>query len=162
ACLVIGYGIYSAYYAKLDVYPEFAPPEVVVQTEAPGLSPENVEQLVTRVVESSLNGSPSLESIRSQSIQGLSVVIVVFEEKTVVDRAGQIVSERLAEAGTQLPQGVLPPKMAPLTATSSIALVIGITSDRRSEIDLRTLAEWTMKPRLLGVPGVARVSLYGG
>jgi CzcA family heavy metal efflux pump len=162
ACLVIGYGIYSAYHARLDVYPEFAPPQVVVQTEAPGLSPENVEQLVTRVVESSLNGAPSVETIRSQSIQGLSVVTVVFEERTDVYRARQIVSERLAEAGTQLPQGVLPPKMAPLTATTGIALVIGITSQKHSEIELRTLAEWTMKPRLLGVPGVARVSLYGG
>jgi len=162
ACLVIGYGIYSAYHARLDVYPEFAPPTVVVQTEAPGLSPENVEQLVTRVVESSLNGAPSVEAIRSQSIQGLSVVTVVFEERTDVYRARQIVSERLAEAVTQLPQGVFPPKMAPLTATTGIALVIGITSDRHSEIELRTLAEWTMKPRLLGVPGIARVSLYGG
>jgi Cu/Ag efflux pump CusA len=162
ACLVVGYGIYSSYHARLDVYPEFAPPQAVVQTEAPGLSPENVEQLVTRVVESSLNGAPSVEAIRSQSIQGLSVVTVVFEEKTDVYRARQIVSERLAEAGMQLPQGVLPPKMAPLTATTGLALVIGITSERHSEIELRTLAEWTMKPRLLGVPGVARVSLYGG
>ena len=144
ACLVIGYGIYSAYHARLDVYPEFAPPQVVVQTEAPGLSPENVEQLVTRVVENSLNGAPSVEAIRSQSIQGLSVVTVVFEERTDIYRARQIVSERLAEAGTQLPQGVLPPKMAPLTATTSLALVIGITSERHSEIELRTLAEWTI------------------
>src|SRR5438270_6101811 len=149
-------------HARLDVFPEFAPPQVVVQTEASGLSPENVEQLVTRVVENSLNGAPNVEAIRSQSIQGLSVVTVVFEERTDVYRARQIVSERLAEAGTQLPQGVLPPKMAPLTATTSLALVIGITSERHSEIELRTLAEWTMKPRLLGVPGVARVSLYGG
>src|SRR6059058_4472985 len=84
ACLVIGYGIYSAYHARLDVYPEFAPPQVVVQTEASGLSPENVEQLVTRVVENSLNGAPNVEAIRSQSIQGLSVVTVVFEERTDV------------------------------------------------------------------------------
>ncbi|HUQ94821.1 MAG TPA: efflux RND transporter permease subunit [Bryobacteraceae bacterium] len=162
ACLVIGYGIYSAYHARLDVYPEFAPPQVVVQTEAPGLSPENVEQLVTRVVENSLNGAPNVEVIRSQSIQGLSVVTVVFEERTDVYRARQIVSERLAEAGIQLPKGVLPPAMAPLTAATGLALVIGITSPKYSEIDLRTIAEWTMKPRLLGVPGVARVSLYGG
>lgn len=162
ACLVIGYGIYSAYHARLDVYPEFAPPQVVVQTEAPGLSPENVEQLVTRVVETTLNGAPNVEAIRSQSIQGLSVVTAVFEESADVYRARQIVSERLGEAATQLPQGVLPPKMAPLTATTGLALVLGITSDRHSETELRTLAEWTMKPRLLGVPGVARVSLYGG
>ena len=134
ACLVIGYGIYSAYHARLDVYPEFAPPQVVVQTEAPGLSPENVEQLVTRIVESSLNGAPNVETIRSQSIQGLSVVTVVFEERTLMstalDRSSASGSPRL---GLQLPQGVLLPKMAPLTATTSLALVIGITSERHSE-----------------------------
>lgn len=162
ACLVIGYGFYSAWHARFDVYPEFAPPQVVIQTEAPGLSPENVEQLVTRVVENALNGAPRVEAIRSQSVQGLSVVTVVFEETTEVYRARQIANERLAEAATQLPQGVLPPTMAPLTGTTGLVLVLGIASDQHSETDLRTFAEWTMKPRLLGVPGVARVSLYGG
>ncbi len=108
ACLVIGYGIYSAWHARFDVYPEFAPPQVVIQTEAPGLSPESVEQLVTRVVENALNGAPHVEAIRSQSIQGLSVVTVVFEGTTEVYKARQIANERLAEAATQLPQGVSP------------------------------------------------------
>ncbi len=162
ACLIIGYGIYSAWHARFDVYPEFAPPQVVIQTEAPGLSPENVEQLVTRVVENALNGAPHVETIRSQSIQGLSVVTAVFEDSTDVYRARQIANERLAEAATQLPQGVRPPAMAPLTGTTGLVLVIGITSEKHSETEMRTFAEWTMKPRLLGVPGVARVSLYGG
>src|ERR1700736_1173749 len=87
ACLVVGYGIYSAWSARYDVYPEFAPPEVVVQTEAPGLSAEDVEQLVSRPVENALNGAPNAESIRSQSIQGLSVVTIVFQQKTDVYRA---------------------------------------------------------------------------
>src|SRR6266542_7051640 len=109
ACLVIGYGIYSAYHARLDVYPEFAPPQVVVQTEAPGLSPEDVEQLVTRPLENALNGAPDLDTIRSQSIQGLSVVTLLFKEKTDVYRARQIVGERITEAAGQMPQGVHAP-----------------------------------------------------
>jgi CzcA family heavy metal efflux pump len=161
ACLVVGYGMYASWHAKFDVYPEFAPPQVVVQTEAPGLSPENVEQLVTRVVENSLSGAPSVETIRSQSIQGLSVVTVVFEDSTDIYRARQTVAERLAEAGTQLPLGVSPPRMAPLTATTGVVLVAGLTG-QQSETTIRAFAEWTIKPRLLSVPGVARVSLYGG
>lgn len=162
ACLVVGYGIYTAWHARYDVYPEFAPPQVVVQTEAPGLSPEDVEQLVTRQVENALNGAPNIESIRSQSIQGLSVVTVVFEQSTDVYRARQMVSERIAEAAGQMPQGVLPPAMAPLTGATSMVLAIGLTSDRRSLMDLRTFADWTLRPRLLAVPGVARVSIFGG
>src|SRR5579864_6068384 len=96
ACLIVGYGIYTAWNARYDVYPEFAPPQVVVQTEAPGLSAEDVEQLVTRPVENALNGAPNIESIRSQSIQGLSVVTVVFLQRTDVYRDRQMVSERIA------------------------------------------------------------------
>ena len=162
ACLVVGYGIYTAWNARYDVYPEFAPPQVVVQTEAPGLSPEDVEQLVTRPVENALNGAPNIESIRSQSIQGLSVVTVVFQQNTDVYRARQMVSERMAEAAGEMPQGVMPPAMAPLTGATSTVLIIGLTSDRRSPMDLRTFADWTLRPRLLAVPGVARVAIFGG
>src|SRR6266853_3395696 len=162
ACLVVGYGIYTAYHARYDVYPEFAPPQVVVQTEAPGLSPEDVEQLVTRPIENALNGAPDVEAIRSQSIQGLSVVTVMFLQRTDVYRDRQMVSERMAEAAGQMPQGVLPPRMAPLTGATSMVLIIGLTSDQRSLMDLRTFADWTLQPRLLAVPGVARVSIVGG
>ena len=162
ACLVVGYGAYATWAARYDVYPEFAPPQVVVQTEAPGLSPEDVEQLVTRPIENALNGAPDVEAIRSQSIQGLSVVTVVFLQRTDVYRDRQMVSERIAEATSQLPQGVLPPAMAPLTGATSNVLVIGLTSDRRSLMETRTFADWTLRPRLLGVPGVARVSIFGG
>jgi len=162
ACLIIGYGIYSAAHAKYDVYPEFAPPEVVVQTEAPGLSPEEVENLVTRPVESVLNGAPDLQSIRSESIQGLSAITLVFREDADVHRARQTVSERLMEAAAQLPQGVKPPGMAPLTGATSMVLIVGLTSRTRSLMDLRTFADWTLRPRLLGVPGVARISIFGG
>lgn len=162
ACLVVAYGIYTAQNAKYDVYPEFAPPQVVVQTEAPGLSSTDVETLVTRPVEYALNGMPHLTSIRSQSIQGLSVVTVVFEDRTEIYRARQMVGERLTEAASQMPSGVASPTMAPLVGATSLTLIIGLTSDKIPPMDLRTFAEWTMRPRLLGVPGVARVALFGG
>ncbi|MGH9663449.1 MAG: efflux RND transporter permease subunit, partial [Bryobacteraceae bacterium] len=162
ACVVIAYGIYTAQKAKYDVYPEFAPPQVVVQTEAPGLSSSDVEILVTRPVEYALNGAPGLSSIRSQSIQGLSVVTVVFEDKTDIYRARQMVGERLVEAAAQMPQGVHNPAMAPLIGATSLTLIVGLTSDHESLMDLRTYADWTMRPRLLGVPGVARISVFGG
>lgn len=162
SCVLAGYGIYILGRAKYDVYPEFAPPQVVIQTEAPGLSPEEVESLVTRPVESVVNGVASLESIRSQSIQGLSVVTAVFEERSDVFRARQMVSERLAELEGELPQGVRTPVMAPLTSAASFVLAIGLTSEKRSLMDVRTFADWTLRPRLLGVPGVAKAAVFGG
>ena len=162
ACVVIGYGLFVAAHTKLDVFPEFAPPMVVIQTEAPGLSPEQVEQLVTRPVENGVNGVPHLESIRSQSIQGLSVVTLVFSGDADIYRARQMVSERLTQIAGDLPQGVAAPKMGALTSSTSLFLAIGLTSTNRSPMELRTFADWTLRPRLLGVPGVANVTLFGG
>lgn len=162
ACLVIGYGFYVASRTKLDVFPEFAPPQVVIQTEAPGMSPEAVEQLVTRPLENALNGAPALEAIRSQSVQGLSIVTIVFKEKTDILRARQLVGERLFEAVAQLPSGVKPPKIGPLIASTCSVLSIGLTSANRSQMELRTFADWTLCPRLLGVAGVAKVDVFGG
>jgi CzcA family heavy metal efflux pump len=162
ACLVVAYGIYTIEHAKFDVYPEFAPPQVTVQTEAPGLSPEDVETLVTRQVEFALNGTPNLTSIRSNSIQGLSVVVLTFEDHTDVYRARQMVTERLAEAVAQMPQGVKAPTLAPLVGATSLTLVAGLTSEKRTPMELRTFADWIMRPRLLSVPGVARVAVFGG
>ena len=127
ACVLVGYGINTLSRAKYDVYPEFAPPRAVVQTEAPGLSPEEVEALVTRPVETAVNGVSGLESIQSQSAQGLSVVTAFFEEHTDVFRARQVVSERLSELAGQMPQGVKAPVMAPLTSAASLVLAIGLT-----------------------------------
>lgn len=162
ACVLTGYGIYVVKNAKYDVYPEFAPPEVVVQTEAPGLSSEQVEALVTQPIENTLNGVASIESLRSESTQGLSVITAIFQEQTDVYRARQVVGERLTEVSGALPQGVREPVMAPLTSAASMVLAIGLTSDKRSLMDIRTFADWTLRPRLLGVPGVAKAVIFGG
>jgi CzcA family heavy metal efflux pump len=162
ACLLVGYGIYALTRAKYDVYPEFAPPLVEIQTEAPGLSPDEVEALVTRPVENTINGVSNLESIRSQSVQGLSIITAMFEEHSDVFRARQVVSERLAELAGAMPLGVKAPIMAPLTSAASMVLAVGLTSGKVSPMDLRTFADWTLRPRLIGVPGVAKAVVFGG
>jgi len=141
ACTVAGYGVFALGNAKYDVFPEFAPPQVSIQTEAPGLSPEQVEVLVTQPVETSINGLAGVESMRSSSIQGLSIVTVVFRPSSDVYRARQLVTERLAVLANSLPQGVQPPSMTPLTPMAGTVLVIGLTSDQRSLMDLRTIAD---------------------
>jgi CzcA family heavy metal efflux pump len=162
ASLVILYGVYAIERAPLDVFPEFAPPEVEIQTEAPGLSPEQVEQLVTQRIENTLAGTAGLESIRSRSIQGLSVVTMIFHSGVDIFRARQMVGERLPQLANQIPQGLGAPVMAPLTSTTAVIMAIGLTSETRSLADLRTFATWTIRPRLLSVPGVANVVVYGG
>src|SRR5439155_1380793 len=162
ACLLVGYGIFVAARAKLDVFPEFVQPQVTVQSEAPGLAPEQVEALVTRPIESELNGVGNLESIRSESIQGLSVVIAVFKEGTDVYVARQMLAERQATLAGKLPLGVKPPKMSPLTSSTMDLLKFGLVSDQLSPMALRTFADWTVRPRLLSVAGVAKVTVFGG
>jgi len=162
ACAVVVYGLYIATQAKIDVFPEFAPPQVILQTEAPGLSAEEVEALVTRPVENGVNGVGNLASIRSQSIQGFSLVVAIFKDGTDVMRARQMVSERLVQVSGRLPSGARAPVMAPLTSSTSLVLVVGLRSARRTPMELRTFADWTMRPRLLGVPGVASVVEFGG
>ena len=162
AAALIGYGIYVAHHAKLDVFPDFVQPQVTVQTEAPGLAPEQVEALVTRPVESALNGAGNLDSIRSESIQGLSVVTAVFKEGTAIYTARQMIAERLAQVGGELPAGVQTPTMEPLTSSTMDLLKFGLTSDRISPMELRTFADWTVRPRMLSVPGVAAVKVFGG
>jgi CzcA family heavy metal efflux pump len=162
ACLVFGYGVYSALNAKLGVFPEFAPPQVGIQTEAPGLASEQVETLVTQPIENVLLGMNDVASIRSQSIQGLSVITVIFGENTDIFRDRQIVSERLLAVANEMPAGVAAPVMAPLTSSTSVFLTLGITSAKLRPMDLWSFAYWTMRPRLLAVPGVAKVAIYGG
>lgn len=162
ALAFLGYGIYTLTKAPFSVFPEFAPPFVSIQTESPGLSPEQVELLVTQPVENAVNGVTGIESLRSTSIQGLSVITVVFRNDSDIYRDRQLVSERLSTLAGQLPQGVHPPTMTPLQSTTGTVLVLGLTSDQQSLMDVRTIADWTVKPRLLAVPGVASVTVFGG
>lgn len=162
ALLVLSYGLYRTYRVKLDVFPEFAPPIVTVQTEAPELSSLEVEQLVTIPIETALAGSPEMDFIRSQSIQGLSYIIVTFKEQADIYRARQVIAERLAEISGKLPQGVEAPKMGPLVGSTCSILSIGLTSTNRSLMEIRTYAEWTLRPYLMSVPGVAKVDIFGG
>ncbi len=162
ACLAVIYGSFVAARAKLGVFPEFAPPEVVIQTEAAGLSSEQVEKLVTQRIENALLGTSGIKVIRSQSIQGLSVVTVIFDSSTDIFKARQLVSERLLQTANEMPQGVSAPIMAPLTTATSWILTIGLRSATRSPMDLWTFAYWTLRPRLLAVPGVAKIAIYGG
>ena len=162
ACVLVAYGLYVTQHARLDVFPDFLPPQVVVQTEAPGLSSEEVEQLVTRPVENAVNGVGHLQALRSQSIQGLSVITAVFDDDTDVYRARQLVAERLAQIGGRLPSGAQAPRMAPLTSSASMVLAFGLTATDRSLMELRTFADSVLQPRLLGVQGVANISVFGG
>ena len=149
--------------AKWDVFPEFAPPQIVVQTEAPGLSTEEVEQLVALPVESALGGVSRLKTLRSSSVPGLCVVTAIFEEGTNVLTARQLVSERLIEVRSLLPDNVESPRLMPLTASTSRLVMIGLTSEgETSPQSLRTLADWTIRRRLQAVPGVAHVEVFGG
>jgi CzcA family heavy metal efflux pump len=155
-------GVYAARQAKLDVFPEFAPPQVIVQTESPGLSAAEVEQLVTLPIEQAVNGISGLDVLRSQSIQGLSVVTAIFTDGTDIYRARQQVAERLAELAGQLPAGVKAPRLAPLTPTTGRLLTVGFTSETMSPLQVRDWAQWTVRPRLLAVQGVAQVTIFGG
>jgi CzcA family heavy metal efflux pump len=149
--------------AKWDVFPEFAPPQIVVQTEAPGFSTDEVEQLIAVPVEAALSGVSRLKTLRSSSVSGLSVVTAIFEEGTNVLAARQLVSERLTEVRKQLPEIAETPRLMPLTASTSRLLMVGLTADDKvSGQELRTLADWTFRRRLQAVPGVAHVEVFGG
>ena len=162
AYLVMGYSVYSVYQAKLDVFPDFVPPQVTIQAEAPGLSAEQVETLVTRPLENQLNGLGHQKSLRSESIQGLSVITIMFDEGTPILQARQLLTERMNGAANLLPNGVKPPTMSPMTSPTMDLLKIGLVSDKMTPMELRTFADWTLKPRLLSVSGVADCKVFGG
>ncbi len=162
ALAMLGYGLFTLSHAKYDVFPEFAPPVVTIQTEAPGLSPEQVELLVTQPIENVINGVTGIDSLRSNSIQGLSITSVIFRSGSDIYLNRQLVNERLATLAGQLPHGVSAPIMTPLTVSTGTVLVIGLTSQSKSLMDLRTAADWTLRPSLLAVPGVASVAVFGG
>ena len=162
ACMLLAYGVYALSRANYDVFPEFAPPQVGIQTEAAGLTPEQVEMLVTRPIENAISGVSGVQKLRSTSIQGLSVVTVFFDPAGDIYRDRQVVAERLAVAAQQLPEGTQPPAMTPLTSSTNMVLVIGLTSKSRSLMELRTIADRVVRLRLLAMPGVAKVVVFGG
>ena len=162
AVLASGYGLYTLTRVKLDVFPEFAPPMTMIQTQAPGLSSEQVETLVTQPIENALGGTVGVQSMRSKSLQGLSLVTMVFGDRANVLQVRQLVSERVNALAATLPTGVLPPTLLPLTTATSVVLTIGLTSKTRSLMELHDVAEWTLRPQLLGVPGVADAIVFGG
>lgn len=161
AFLVVVYGLYSLTHANLDVFPEFSPTQVVIQTESPGLSADLVETLVTQPIENAVAGTVGIDTMRSQSIPGLSVVTIIFTEGTDVYRNRQVVAERLATLTSLLPHNVIP-NITPLASSASTVLGLGLTSDTRSLMELRTLVDWTVRPHLMAVPGVADVNVFGG
>jgi CzcA family heavy metal efflux pump len=154
-------GILAARDAPIDAFPEFAPPLVEIQTEAPGLSSLEVEQLVTTPIETALAGTSFATTIRSRSVLGLSSVVLLFERSTDVFVARQLVQERLARALPELPSTARAPALMPSVSSTSRILKIGLTSNAMSRIDLTDLAYWTVRPRLMEIPGVANVAVWG-
>jgi cation efflux system protein involved in nickel and cobalt tolerance len=146
----------------LDVFPSFAPPQVEIQTEAPGLAPEEVESLVTLPIESAINGAPGISAVRSASAAGISAIRVVFNWGTDIYQARQLVTERLQSATSKLPQGVNPPQIAPISSPIGTVLTYGFTSTTTSLMEVRRIVDWQVTNRLLAVPGVTQVIVYGG
>jgi len=160
--LIAVLGGYALLNARLDVFPDFAPPHVLVQAEAPGLDATQVESLVTRPLEGLLAGAENVEAVRSTSSQGLSAIQVVFGREGDPYRQRQVITERLADASTLLPPGVGPPLLSPLSSSMEYLLHFGFTSDKLTPIELRDLIRWSIKPQILAVPGVAQAQIFGG
>src|SRR5712664_29024 len=155
-------GCWGVMRAPLDVFPEFVPSQVDVQTEAPGFAPQQVEELITKQIENAVNGASGLATLRSESIPGLSVVTITFADGVDVHIARQGISERLSELGSSLPAGAGTPKLSPLVSSTMDLLKIGLLSDTVDAYTLRDTADWIIKPRLLAVPGVAHAIVFGG
>ena len=159
--IVLLVGIFAVWRMTLDVLPEFAPPQVIIQTQAPGLAPEDVETLITFRIETAVNGTPGVELVRSKSSAGLSTIIVVFDWGTDVYIARQLVNERLQEVREQFPPGTETPVMLPITSAVSWLVKFALQSDKVPLLDLRTLCDWDIRNRLLAIPGVASAVCMG-
>ena len=162
ACLIAALGLAALVSAQFDVFPDFAPPHVLVQTEAPGLDATQVEALVTRPLEELLAGTENVKTVRSTSSQGLSAMQVVFDRSGDPYRQRQVVTERLAEFAGLLPEGVGAPLLSPLSSSMEYLVHFGYTSDRLSPVQLRDIVQWIVKPQILAVPGVAQAQIFGG
>lgn len=161
SALLVGYGFRTARTAPLDVFPEFAPPKVEVQTEAPGLSTEEVEALISVPLENALNGTPGLKTIRSKSVLGLSSVVLLFDEGTDIHKARQYVQERVAAEAVRLPVVARPPVILQPLSSLSRVMKVGMSSKTMSQQDMTVLALWTVRPKLMSVLGVANVAIWG-
>ena len=147
---------------SLDVFPPFAPPQVEIQTEAPGLAPEEIESLVTLPIESAINGTPGVTAVRSSSAVGLSSVKVIFDWGTEIYQARQLITERLQQAESKLPAGVETPQISPTTSPVGLVITYAFTSETTPLMEVRRLVDWQVTNRLLAVTGVAQVVAYGG
>jgi len=155
-------GIYNLTQMPLDVFPDFAPPQVEIQTEAPGLAPEEVEALITLPIESAINGTPGVTTVRSSSAVGISVVKVIFGWRTDVYQARQLVTERLQQAQSKLPQGIEPPQISPIASPIGTVFQYALTAETTPLMEVRRIVDRDITNRILAVPGVSQVIAYGG
>ncbi len=161
AALLVVLGVRAGRDVPLDVFPEFAPPMVEIQTEAPGLSTEEVESLVTVPIETAVNGVPGLMTLRSKSVLGLSSVQILFERGSDVVRARQMVGERITQVQPRLPLAARQPVLMPPLSSTSRAMKVGLSSKKLDQMQISELVRWTIRPRLMAVPGVANVAVWG-
>lgn len=163
--LVTLWGIFSVTQMPLDVFPEFAPPQVDIHTEASGLAPEEIESQITVPIESAVNGLPGVTTVRSSSKVGLSMVQIVFDQNADIYKARQAVTESLQQVTNQLPEGIHPPEISPLASPLGTILQYAFTVNGQGKttlMDLRRLVDTTLSSQILSVPGVTQVTLYGG